>query len=67
MTTSSDQPGTVWAGDSIGPLLLAFRYALPHIACDGLYPVCLDRAAEQPMGVKADSSSAPRVLISMQS
>lgn len=47
MTTSSDQPGTVWAADSIGPLLLAFRYALPHIACDGLYPVGLDRAAEQ--------------------
>jgi hypothetical protein len=47
MTNSSDQPGIAWAGDDIVPLLLEFRYALPHIACDGLYPVGLDRAAEQ--------------------
>lgn|SRR5574337_779441 len=46
MTTSNDQPGTASSGDSIVPLLLPFRHALPHIDCDGLYPVGLDQAEE---------------------
>jgi hypothetical protein len=37
-TTNSATGGSTLAGESVRPILEAFRCELPHLECDGLYP-----------------------------